>query len=93
MIIRSYRGFPRAYAPDIGEVVEARLSATRPFVPAIVTGVRRGSEGKLRCTLVWLETNMDAAVVKNRKGVVYIWTLDDRPPLIRQINKGQPLTS
>lgn len=88
MIIKQYGDLPRAYAPDIGEVLEARLSVSDPWVRAVVTDVRRARGGVLRIKFVWLATQVGCTAVRDAVGRVY-WHPVDGPPLIRQIDGGR----
>lgn len=92
MIIRKYGDIPVTYAPDVGEIVEARRSASDAvFVKAAVVGVRRKSKGVLEVKVQWLGDNPAAGtpIVMGTIGWVVV-NADGRPELIRQIPKGPP---
>lgn len=95
MIIKPYGGLPRMYAPDVGEVVLARRSASDKFVRAVVLGAHRNRAGHLRVKLHWLESDPNAGRTDYRRlkplvaGTTHAVVLvPDMPPLIRQINRG-----
>ncbi len=92
MIIGRYRGQPQAYAPDIGEVVLARLSPSEPPTRAVVYRVRRNRQGALRCDFYWLESNSETQfpVVEGATAHVYIREQSGGSLLIQQIDKGPP---
>lgn len=90
MIIRKYRQYPRVYTADLGEVIEARLSATYPFTRAVVTVVGRARGGAVRYKFQWMETNPEAGAVAGESSHVYVYAGDDAPSLVRQISKGAP---
>lgn len=92
MIIKKYGEFPRTYAPDGGEVLEARLSVSDPWVRAVVTDVRRARDGALRIKFVWLATQAGCTAVQGAVGRVY-WHPVEGPPLIRQIDGGRVVQS
>lgn len=87
MIIKPYGDLPRTYAPDVGEVVHARLSPGRPFARAAVTSVSRRRGGVLRVNFVWLETQTGSTAVSGERSHVYIDPQTEDPPLIRQVDK------
>lgn len=98
MIIKPYNGLPRMYAPDVGEVVEARRAPVNSFVKAVVLDARRNPAGNLRVKVQWLEDDPAAGVPdrgRRRKPIVAGETgtlilVDGALPLIRQIDKSAP---
>lgn len=94
MIIRQYGHLPTTYAPDIGEVVQARRTPGDPLLRAVVLDVKRRRDGALRVKLQWLESNPNAGVLapspisEGDRG----WVVDHRtpgdPPLIQQVDQG-----
>lgn len=96
MIFKPYGDLPRTYAPDIGEVVEARRSVTARWVRAVVTGVRRLRDGQLKIRVQWIESDPDAGGADPTRPIVpivagdvgYMMADGDGPPLIRQIDRG-----
>lgn len=90
MIIRKYRDYPEVYTADIGEVIEARLSALHPFVRAVVVKVKRAKGGAIRYDFIWQQTMEKTSAVEGRRSHVYARTEGDAPPLIRQIDGGAP---
>jgi C-terminal processing protease CtpA/Prc len=93
MIIRAYDGLPRTYAPDIGEVVEARRTVAEGFVRAVVLDVRRTRGGGLRVKVQWLGNDPLAGVTVRapiEAGTVgWVVTKPDMSgsPLIMQIDR------
>lgn len=91
MIIKPYGDLPRMYAPDVGEVIEARRTPADKYVRAVVLSARRNREGHVRVKLQWMEDDPDAGS-RNRAPIeagTLGWVIvDDGPPLIRQINRG-----
>ena len=99
MIIKPYSGLPRTYAPDVGEIVEARRTGGDKFVEAVVMSVRRNRDGHLRIRIQWLGDDPNAGVRDRLQAVkspvvalTYGWLVhnpgSDAPPLIRQISRG-----
>lgn len=95
MIIRPYGELPRTYAPDVGEVVEARRTPADKFIKAVVVNVTRNREGALRVRVQWLEDNPDAGAPDKRqrkpiKALSHGWivVVNDMPPLLRQTSGG-----
>jgi hypothetical protein len=94
VIIRPYAGLPRTYAPDIGEVVEARRTLSEEFIRAVVLDVKRNREGGLRVRVQWLSSNPQSGVTGSfpiEAGTVgWIVTKSDpaEPPMIKQIDRG-----
>lgn len=96
MIIRAYAGLPTTYAPDVGEIVEARRSASERFTRAVVLDVKRRPDGRVRVKVQWLGDDPTAGVTGNFpiKANTVGWVIFKRgpgePPMIRQIDKGSP---
>jgi hypothetical protein len=96
MIIRKYGDMPVTYAPDVGEVVMARRSPVAKFVKAVVLKAQRRGDGQLRVKVQWLGSDPAPAtteatvnpIVEGTTGIV-IHPLDGRPPMIKQIARGQ----
>lgn len=95
MIIKPYGDLPRAYAPDIGEVVDARRTPADDFTSAVVVGVRRIRSGDLKIRVQWMADNPRAGSGDPRfnepikAGTLGFLVLGgDGPPLIRQVNRG-----
>lgn len=85
------------YAPDVGEVVEARRAPVTGFVKAVVLDARRNKAGNLRVKVQWLESDPTAGVPGRRQrkpisagetGTIVL--VDGALPLIRQITRGAP---
>lgn len=91
MIIRKYRDLPAFYAPDIGEVVDARRSPGDVWTRAYVVRVQRKRGGNVKFTLCWLAD--DPQTVGGKKPIVahtmgYVNApIDGWPLLIRQISR------
>lgn len=103
MIIKPYGDLPRTYAPDVGEVVEARRTGKDRFVRAVVLHVRRRSADTLEVKVHWLESDLNAGatchpgqtvsgaltpVIAGTVGWLRDRRLEGAPPLIRQISEG-----
>lgn len=103
MIIKPYGDIPRTYAPDIGEVIQARRTAGDRFVRAVVLNVRRFGAEKLQLRVQWLEDDPHAGVaghpldtktgervpiVAHTIGWVTQRLEEGAPPLIRQVDGG-----
>ncbi len=85
MIIQKYGDIPATYAPDIGEVVLARLKAADPWRHAIVLAVPRRYGDRLKLKIQWWDPD-------TRELGDFAWPLVDPkgwPPMIKQITKGQ----
>lgn len=102
MIIKAYGDRPAQYAPDAGEIIQARRTALDEFTLAVVEKVWRNRDGHLRLRIVWLDDNPDAHVNDDRykpaaklpvkAGVVCWLTLRNKwgaSPLARQIDADQ----
>lgn len=78
MIIRKYGDLPMVFAPDVGEVVQARRAKSDPFTPAVVTVVRRKTSGKLKLTVHWLADcpTAGAPIMAGQKGWIEFWPAD-----------------
>lgn len=87
MIIRAYAHLPVTYAADVGEVIYARRSGSDPWARAVVVTVSRRYDGGIRYAFVWLETVKGTSAVQGKRGNVYVHK--NRPPLIKQIDRGQ----
>ncbi len=92
MIIKKYRDIPVTYAPDIGAVVMARLSAAAVWLKAVVIYVRR-RQRDLELKVQWLEGHPDPGglcdpIEEGTLSWVYA-SPDGWPPMIKQITKGQ----
>jgi hypothetical protein len=96
VIIRAYGDLPLTYAPDIGEVVEARRTRVEPFTRAVVLFVKRRRDGALRVKLQWLDDLPDAGawvespIKAGEAGWVVAHQDPTEPPLIRQVSRGEP---
>ncbi len=99
MMIRPYQGLPRAYTPDVGEVVEARRTPVDRFVRAVVVlRPRRRRDGRIRVRVQWLDSDDQAGVDADeqlrspiRAGDVGWLIMPDGPgdlPLIRQVDRA-----
>lgn len=86
MIIRGYAGRPPMEAPDLGEVLDARRTATHPFTRAVVEKAWRGRRGELRLRVMWLEDNPAAKAVKHTTGWLKIPQTLNKTPLVRRID-------
>jgi hypothetical protein len=87
VIIRAYGEFPRVYAPDIGEVLEIRLSGSNPWARAVVTRVIRRLHGVVRINFMWMETVAGCTAVAGEYSHVYYHP--DGPPLVRHVSGGR----
>ncbi len=85
MIIQKYRDIPATYAPDIGEVVLARLSPSESWRHGVVLKVLRRAHGKLKVKIQW----WDPATRELGDVVGILHEPDGWPPMIKQITKGQ----
>lgn len=63
MYIRPYRDLPGMYAPDVGEVIMARRTPLYRWTRAIVLGVHRTREARLRVRLQWMEDDPNTGMV------------------------------
>lgn len=99
MIIKPHLDIPRTYAPDVGEIIEARRTPADKFIKAAVLDARRNRTGRLRVKLQWLEGDPDAGCphvsrTRKREPIValsvesVVVPPDGAPPLIRQISRG-----
>lgn len=90
MIIRKYAQFPMTFVPDVGEVVMARRSPVDAWLRAVVTHVRRQRTGKIKLTVLWLDSDPHAGaqgpkpIVANTKGWVEFFP-ERQATLIRQL--------
>lgn len=89
MIIKKYGDIPALYAPDVGEVLEARRSVVDQWVGAVVLRVQRMRAGTLRVTVVWMADDPSAGsqgkpIVRHTRGWI---VMDTRVPLIRQVSR------
>lgn len=84
------------YAPDVGEVVEAKRGPSDRWTRAVVVRAYRNREGNLKVKVQWLEDDPTAGVGDHgrpRKPIValshsYMVIKEGEPPLVRQINEG-----
>lgn len=97
MIIKAYGGLPTMYAPDIGEVILARRSASDKFTSAVVIGAHRNRDANLQIKVQWLESDPLAVcgdprytrpVEANANDSIVI--VEGMPPLVQQIDEGTP---
>lgn len=92
MIIRKYGDLPMVLAPDIGEVITARRSVMDPWLRAVVTYVRRQSNGLIKLSVYWLEDSPEAGsqgpkpIKANTRGWIradperlHVWIRQDDP--------------
>lgn len=98
-IIRAYAGLPTTYAPDVGEVVQARRSASDQWTRAVVLDYRRRRDGSLRVKVQWIEDDQGAGIPDRIGGarqpvvagtVGWIVARQDptEPPLVRQLDRA-----
>lgn len=90
MIIARYGQYAAMYMPSVGEVVELRLSPANPYARAVITRYSRRRNRVLKYWFIWMETVPGTTAVEGGESHVYIHP--GRPPLIRQINRGQSPT-
>jgi hypothetical protein len=71
MMIRKYAQHPAVFVPDLGEVIHARRSVVDDqFTKAVVTHVRRQSDGRIKLSVYWMEDDPKAEtpIRKNEPG-------------------------
>lgn len=90
MIIARYGQYPAMYMPSVGEVVLIRRSYADAYARAVITRYSRRKHRAIRYWFVWMETVPGTAALEGAFNHVYIHP--GRPPLIRQINRGQSPT-
>ncbi len=98
MFIRSYGNLPMMYAPDIGQVLEARRTAVDDWTRAAVVKAHRNRDGHLQVMVQWLEDNDQAGAPDRGQPRVPIVAMtkdslvlqEGMPPLLRALDGDMP---